>query len=242
MILAKYRSPFVDKAVQTTPFKKKGSWRAGFHTGEDWVCDNRQLVCPANAVVSYNGYDANGYGYYIIIHTDDNRAILMGHFEKRSVLEKGDKVKAGDKVGIMGSTGNSTGPHLHIEVQSVADWNYGENLLKPSDYIDFEMFKGEIVMKKGEKSDGVLAYKMLLILLKEYGIISQGVDKNGVFGSGTEIATKQVQKAAKLKQSGVADADTVLACKKLIESAEKSSAKTISALNLKIANAKTALK
>lgn len=135
--MAKYNSPFLGKCTQTCAFKVAGNWRAGYHTGEDWVCDNRQLVSPCDGTVSYVGYDENGYGNYIIIHTSDGRAILMGHFASTPTVSEGQTVKSGTKVGTMGSTGNSTGPHLHIEVQSVADWNYGENLLKPSDYIAF---------------------------------------------------------------------------------------------------------
>ena len=49
-------------------------------------------------------------------------------------------MKIGQKVGVMGNTGNSYGAHLHIEVQNSAVWGYNKNLLKPSDYIDFQRF------------------------------------------------------------------------------------------------------
>ena len=240
--MAKYRSPFKKKATITTTFKKPGSWRAGYHTGEDWVCDDRTLVSPADATVSFVGYDENGYGNYIILHTTDKKAILMGHFASKSNKKAGDKVSAGDVVGTMGSTGNSTGPHLHIEVQNSKEWNYGENLLKPSDYIDFNNFSGVDNMKLGDSDNGVFAYKVLLTMLKEYGVISAGVDMNGVFGNGTVEATKQIQTLSGLAVNGVAQADEIRACKKLIDNAEKSSASTIKALNKKINNAKNALK
>ena len=55
------------------------------------------------------------------------------------------------------------------------------------------------------------AYKQLLIALKKAGIITQGIDDNNIFGSGTTAATKQLQKAAKLTQDGFAGSQTIRA-------------------------------
>ena len=77
--MAKYLSPFLDTATQTTSFKKPGNWAAGYHTGEDWVCDNRTLVSATSGTITRVGYDSDGYGNYLIIRTDDKNCILMGH-------------------------------------------------------------------------------------------------------------------------------------------------------------------
>lgn len=66
--------------------------------------------------------------------------------------------------------------------------------------------------KKGDRNEGVYAYKQLLIMLKRAGVITQGVDNNNVFGDGTVAATKQVQKAAKIEQDGYAGPITIRAC------------------------------
>ena len=71
-------------------------------------------------------------------------------------------------------------------------------------------------LKKGDKSVAVYAYKQMLSLLKSAGIITQGVDDNNIFGDGTVIATKQVQKAAKIKQDGLAGSQTIRACYMLL--------------------------
>lgn len=71
-------------------------------------------------------------------------------------------------------------------------------------------------LKKGDKSVAVYAYKQMLSLLKSAGIITQGVDDNNTFGAGTETATKQVQKAAGITADGLAGANTLLACRKLL--------------------------
>lgn len=134
--MAKYRSPFKASSKETCAFKKKGSWAAGYHTGVDRVCDNRALVSPANGVVAGNTY-SDSYGYYVIITTDEGLSILMAHMKSLSPLKVGAKIKRGDDVGTMGSTGNSTGAHLHIEVQNSKTWAYNRNLLAPNDYIDW---------------------------------------------------------------------------------------------------------
>lgn len=60
-----------------------------------------------------------GYGNSITIEHDDNKSMaIYGHCKDGGVLVKqGDKVTQGQKIGLMGSTGNSTGNHLHFEVR-----------------------------------------------------------------------------------------------------------------------------
>ena len=135
-----YRSPFRQTARQTITYKKLGSWSAGYHTGEDWVCDgDRTLVAPASGTILRNEFDKS-YGNFIVIGADDGKTILMAHMAAHSGKAKGTRVNAGDIVGTMGSTGNSSGAHLHIEVENAGTWAYNKNLLKPSSYIDFNSF------------------------------------------------------------------------------------------------------
>lgn len=82
--------------------------------------------------------------------------------------------------------------------------------IKSQDIRGNDMTRG--YFKEGDKNEGVYAYKQLLIALKKAGIITQGVDDNNIFGSGTTAATKQVQRAAKLGVDGLAGARTIRAC------------------------------
>ena len=142
-----YRSPFRAKARQTTPFRKKGSWACGYHTGEDWVCDtDKTLVSPCNGTLIRNSYDKS-YGNYVIIRTFDNKTILMAHLAEKSRVKQGKIVTVGTVLGKMGNTGNSFGAHLHIEVQKSSIWQYGVNLLKPSNYIDFNAYENKKLQK-----------------------------------------------------------------------------------------------
>lgn len=61
------------------------------------------------------GYDENGYGNYVVVDHGDGYTSLYGHLQKATV-KQGDKISAGQQVGVIGSTGNSSGPHLHLRV------------------------------------------------------------------------------------------------------------------------------
>ena len=62
------------------------------------------------------GYDANGYGNYVVVDHGNGYTSLYGHLQKATV-KQGETVSAGQQVGVIGSTGNSSGPHLHLRVR-----------------------------------------------------------------------------------------------------------------------------
>lgn len=74
----------------------------------------------------------------------------------------------------------------------------------------------EMNFKKGDKSDGVLAYKSLLQQGQKLGIIKSKVDNTNGFGGGTYKATLEVQKKFKLEQDGVAGKNTITALRNAI--------------------------
>lgn len=61
------------------------------------------------------GYDENGYGNYVVVDHGDGYTSLYGHLQKATV-KQGDTISAGQQVGVIGSTGKSSGPHLHLRV------------------------------------------------------------------------------------------------------------------------------
>ncbi len=85
------------------------------HKGIDLASSNRTIMAADNAKVIYSGWKS-GYGYTVILDHLNGYTTLYGHMSKLSV-EKGDTVEKGDKIGTMGSTGDSTGIHLHFEVE-----------------------------------------------------------------------------------------------------------------------------
>lgn len=95
------------------PFSKS---KAHFHRGLDIAAkEGTEVVASADAVVSSTGYDLST-GNYVILNHGYNLETLYGHLESAGVKE-GQKVVRGEKIGTLGNTGRSTGPHLHYEVR-----------------------------------------------------------------------------------------------------------------------------
>jgi len=92
-----------------------------FHQGMDIVSySDITVISVCDGVVKLNK-STGDYGIHVDVKLDDKSIggyILYGHL-KHSYVKVGDRVKKGDKIGIMGSTGRSTAAHLHIEWRNV---------------------------------------------------------------------------------------------------------------------------
>jgi len=76
-------------------------------------------------------YEGRGYGKYVIVRHPNGLETLYGHMSKQLVVPN-QTVKAGDPVGLGGSTGRSTGPHLHFETRFVGEF------INPEELFSFE--------------------------------------------------------------------------------------------------------
>ncbi|RXJ02814.1 M23 family peptidase [Anaerobacillus alkaliphilus] len=86
-----------------------------FHRGIDIARPtNRNILAADNGTVSFAGWDG-GYGNKVMINHNNGMTTLYAHLSSIDV-RVGQTVSQGQKVGVMGSTGNSTGVHLHFEV------------------------------------------------------------------------------------------------------------------------------
>ena len=91
--------------------KRKG------HTGMDLaVPTGTPIRASLPGTVTVSKYNAGGYGYYVIIDHGNGLTTLYGHCSKL-LAKVGQTVEAGDIIALSGSTGRSTGPHLHFEVR-----------------------------------------------------------------------------------------------------------------------------
>lgn len=86
-----------------------------FHTGLDIRgAMNTSVKAPYDGIVAFTGW-SNVYGNFILIKHENNVVTMYGHLNKINV-KKGETVKRGTIIGAVGTTGRSTGPHLHFEV------------------------------------------------------------------------------------------------------------------------------
>jgi len=86
------------------------------HEGIDFTAPvGTEIYATGNGTVKLVEYDSRGYGNHVIISHGFGYETLYGHMSKINI-RPGQKVKRGDVIGVVGSTGTSTAPHLHYEV------------------------------------------------------------------------------------------------------------------------------
>lgn len=128
--------PFTGKFKVTSIYGQKGkSWSNGIHQGIDLVgITNNKVYSICNGIVERAGYDKNGFGNYVRIKEEgsENR-IYLAHLAQIYV-QVGERVTYTTVIGLMGNTGNSTGPHTHVEIR---EFKNGEitRRLNPADYM-----------------------------------------------------------------------------------------------------------
>ena len=88
------------------------------HTGIDYAApQGTRVLAPSDGVVSFRGWKG-GYGNAVMVTHDNGMETLYGHLSAFiSGVDVGTRVNAGTVIGLVGSTGHSTGPHLHYEVR-----------------------------------------------------------------------------------------------------------------------------
>lgn len=86
------------------------------------------IVASDSGTVTYAGNDGSGYGNYVIVDHGNGYSTLYGHCSSLAV-SNGQSVSKGQTIAYVGSTGNSTGPHLHFEVRQ------GTEKLNPLNYV-----------------------------------------------------------------------------------------------------------
>ncbi|RCG16909.1 M23 family peptidase [Streptomyces diacarni] len=96
-----------------------GRWQND-HTGQDFAAPNGTPVKAIHTGTVKEAGWAGSYGYRVVLEPDDGTELWFCHLSSMT-KSAGDKVSTGDVIGRVGSTGNSSGPHLHVEVRPDGD-------------------------------------------------------------------------------------------------------------------------
>ncbi|NJD55648.1 MAG: M23 family metallopeptidase [Nitrospirae bacterium] len=122
----------VDQGHITSPFGGRDHPRSGeyqFHSGVDIAAEpGRPVKATADGIVSFSGW-SGGSGNLVALEHGFGYSTYYAH-NKMLAVRVGQKVKRGDIIGYIGSTGNSTGPHVHYEV-----WRESKPM-NPSNYLE----------------------------------------------------------------------------------------------------------
>jgi murein DD-endopeptidase MepM/ murein hydrolase activator NlpD len=103
------------------------------HQGQDVVADEgTPLVAPRPGTISTVAYQAGGAGYYVVEADDDGTHwYALMHLEAGSTaVSEGEHVSAGQRLGLVGATGDASGPHLHFE-EWIGPWQAGGHPIDP---------------------------------------------------------------------------------------------------------------
>ncbi len=105
---------------------------SAYHFGVDLALHKGDNVYAAfDGIVRYSSYNTGGYGNCVVIRHYNGLETLYGHLSGR-IVSPGQSVKSGELIGYGGSTGFSTGPHLHFETR------YLGQPIDPTTFIDFK--------------------------------------------------------------------------------------------------------
>jgi murein DD-endopeptidase MepM/ murein hydrolase activator NlpD len=119
--LRRYVAPVAGSYVSTAYGTGGGMWSSGSHTGIDFHAAAGTSVRSVAAGEVVEAGWSGAYGYNVVVRHDDGRYTQYGHLSSLTVAA-GARVAAGDRVGLSGSTGNTSGPHLHFEVRTGPDY------------------------------------------------------------------------------------------------------------------------
>ena len=96
--------------------------------------DGTPVVAAFNGIIRVSTFNNGGYGNVVVIRHDNKLETYYAHLSRR-LVNPGQTVKAGDTIGLGGSTGRSRGPHLHFETR------YLGSHFNPTRIIDFQNYK-----------------------------------------------------------------------------------------------------
>jgi murein DD-endopeptidase MepM/ murein hydrolase activator NlpD len=151
-------------------------WRR-MHYGTDLDLNTGDPVYSAfDGIVRVKSYDRYGYGYFYVVRHKNGLETVYGHLSKH-IAEVGDEMKAGDLLGRGGSTGRSTGPHLHYELRYKGVpfdpervYDFGNNAIAVQDLLVSKELFGQTVQARTAAYHKVKRGDTLGSISRKYGV------------------------------------------------------------------------
>lgn len=101
------------------------------HYGTDYkATEGMPILAAAKGVIERISYEEGGYGNYMILRHEDKSATLYAHL-KKTLVSVGNVVEVEQQIALAGSTGRSTGPHLHLELVPNGEIIKSKNRIDP---------------------------------------------------------------------------------------------------------------
>lgn len=147
----------------TSPYgvKRTINKKTAIHKGIDLISESGDVEVKAirSGVLRGNFQDPSGYGNYVSIEHEDGTRALYCHLEcfKRT---PGEKIEVGEVIGIEGTSGNSTGVHLHLEIRKAP--YYTSDHINVADYLGIKNDYGVIEIKQFKDGDELKAIDYLV--------------------------------------------------------------------------------
>lgn len=156
----------------TATFGQIGKYWSTYHKGIDITAPQRDVYSICDGEVTVVGWDENGWGRYVSIKPSgfERIRIIVCHLVKDSVkVKKGDSVNRLTKLGKMGTTGNSSGVHLHIEMR------IDNNAVSPHEYMLIPNNKVSGLKSSNFKFDASYQKSALTAVLQKFDEKQNGV-------------------------------------------------------------------
>ncbi|GBR72462.1 peptidase M23 [Candidatus Termititenax spirochaetophilus] len=138
LLVNRFNSIPSESPVPSTPWSKFGfrthpfSGKSEFHSGVDLpIWTGCPIKSTADGFVAFSGWD-KGFGNVVIIDHQNGYRTIYGH-NQRNLVKRGDRIKKGQMIAQAGSTGISTGPHCHYQVE------YNNHVINPENFLNLNI-------------------------------------------------------------------------------------------------------
>lgn len=185
-----YCFPFTGKFKVTSPFGRRSlseTYASKNHKGIDLVAqENKTIVSVTNGTVKKSQYQS-GYGNYVWVANEDGKGCIYAHMAE-TYVKVGQKVHPKTPIGLMGSTGHSTGPHLHFGVSTSQDYSTShtkdEYWINPFAYLGVSPYNQSIKGKTYNGGESLVGTSYDVSSGQQTSYSSSNISQNEIIPSG----------------------------------------------------------